>query len=131
MNNSFFQQVSRRLPQLLVGLLVGISACKSDKQTPTPAPAAPGNVIFWNSQGAVTSQVAVTLNGQGSKTIDYTLSVAPACGSTRGASFGDVPVGSYTYSASSDGFVTATGTVEVKSATCTTEQITLDRKSVV
>jgi len=83
--------------------------------------AATGNVIFWALTGSTSDVVTVVMNAT-SKAISVERDSAPQCGDAENASFSNVKVGSYNYTAT-DGVDTWTGTVKVKKNTCTSVEI--------
>ena len=70
-----------------------------------------GSIVFWISNNFACGYVNVTLSGHGTKTITgFYYSGAPSCGDEHTATFTDLPIGTYTYTASC-GSRTWSGTV--------------------
>ena len=73
---------------------------------------AKGNIAFWTSSNCSAGYVSVTLTGHGTKEITgYYPSGSPTCGSQHTATFTDLPIGTYSYTASC-GSRTVSGTVK-------------------
>ena len=65
---------------------------------------ASGSIAFWSSRDFGCGYITITITGQGSKTLSTFYVVgSPTCGSSGAATFSDLPVGTYSYSASCSG----------------------------
>lgn len=81
-----------------------------------------GEIIFWIQSDFSCGNIYVTLDGQGSGTIDSYYGSAPSCGSSGCANF-SVPAGTYSFSASCDGY-SWDGSITVTDGQCYKMELT-------
>lgn len=80
-----------------------------------------GEITFWIQNDLGCGNIYVTLEGQGSGTITSYYSSSPSCGASGCANF-SVPAGTYTFSASCDGY-TWNSTISVTDGQCSKMQL--------
>ena len=85
-----------------------------------------GSIVFWTSSVFTYGSISVTLSGHGTKEIrGFYYSGTPSCGDQYTATFRDLPIGTYSYTASA-GSYSWSGTVK-RTNDCHSVKLLIDR----